>query len=332
MSEALALINAERDRFAAVCSDPSIEFEREASFAMQVLSGSEYLMSVAMRNKASLQAAIVNVAAIGISLNPAAKLAYLVPRKNQICLDISYMGMMHLAQQTGAIVWGQALVVRQQDTFELRGIDQPPIHKFNPFAEDRGEVIGVYVVVKCDNGDYLTHAMPISKVFEIRDRSEAWKAYQKNGTKCPWVTDEEEMVKKTCVKQAAKYWPRRDRLDNAIHHMNVEGEEGLQSINEEKDVTDEGRVLPPRESAKTIAASLMESIDVDTQKVLREIAEDVKALMGNPEEAYLFLQEQTNTNQIEDAAHKGALWGLFNSRERSSMIKARDTLKQEGKL
>jgi hypothetical protein len=97
-------------------------------------------------------------------------------------------------------------------------------------------------------------------------------------------------------------------------------------------VTSEGKVLPPRESAKSIATSLMEGIDVDTQAILREIAEDVKAVMGDPKEAYLLLQEQTTINEIDDAAHKGALWGLFNSRERSSMIKARDELKAEGKL
>jgi recombination protein RecT len=80
----------------------------------------------------------------------------------------------------------------------------------------------VYVVVKTDGGDYLTHAMPISKVHDIRDRSEAWK--KGSG---PWKTDEEEMIKKTCVKQAAKYWPRRERLDSAVHHMNTEGGEGI---------------------------------------------------------------------------------------------------------
>jgi recombination protein RecT len=317
MSEALALLTAERDRFAAVCADPSIEFEREASFAMQILSGSEYLMSVAMRNKASLQSAIVNVAAIGISLNPASKLAYLVPRKNQVCLDISYMGMMHLAQQTGAIVWGQSIAVRQQDTFELQGIDQPPVHKFNPFAEDRGDIIGVYVVVKCDNGDYLTHAMPISKVFEIRDRSEAWKSYQSKGTKCPWVTDEEEMIKKTCVKQAAKYWPRRDRLDTAIHHMNIEGEEGLA---EEKEI--KGETLPPRESGKSVASAVMETLDKAKQDQLRTIAEDVRALMGSMPEAYAFLQNAIQLEKIEDAGEKAALWGLFNSTERRLLTEA----------
>jgi recombination protein RecT len=83
-------------------------------------------------------------------------------------------------------------------------------------------------VVKTAGGDYLTHSMPLSKVYDIRDRSEAWKAYKKDSSKtCPWVTDEEEMIKKTCVKQASKYWPKRERLDQAIHHMNTDGGEGI---------------------------------------------------------------------------------------------------------
>lgn len=321
MSEALQLINDQRDKFVKVCSDSAIEFEREASFAMQVLQGNDYLMGVALRNKASLQAAIVNVAAIGISLNPASKLAYLVPRDGKICLDISYMGMMHLAQQAGAIQWGQAIVVKASDKFELSGIDKPPVHNFNPFDVERGDVVGVYVVVKTDSGDYLTHAMPISKVNDIRDRSAAWKAYQSKGTKCPWVTDYEEMVKKTCVKQAAKYWPRRDRLDNAIHHMNIEGEEGLA---EEKEI--KGETISLKESGKSVAAAAMEELSTARQKELREIAENVRALMGKMPEAYAFLQKSIIENNVEDAGEKAALWGLFNSTERRLMTEAKELM------
>lgn len=222
------IIHGQRQQFMAVLADPGIDFEREAAFALQVVGSNQYIAKVAMSNQDSLRNAITNVAAIGISLNPASKLAYLVPRDNKICLDISYMGLMHIAQQSGAIVWGQSAIVRDADEFQLEGIDRPPTHKFNPFATDRGEIIGAYVVVKTDTGDYLTHAMPISKVNDIRDRSTAYKAWKKDKSKtCPWITDEEEMIKKTVIKQAAKMWPRRDRLDAAVHNLNTDGE-GIQ--------------------------------------------------------------------------------------------------------
>lgn len=227
-AELITWIDAQRDTFLKVVASKGIEFEREKGFALQILEANDFLAKTALGNPASLQNAVTNVAAIGISLNPAAKLAYLVPRKQVVCLDISYIGLMHIAQECGAIQWGQAVIVREKDTFELNGLDQQPKHVFAPFSKDRGVVVGVYVVVKTDGGDYLTHTMTIDAVNAIRDRSDAWKAYVRDNTKkCPWVTDYEEMVKKTCVKQAAKYWPRRERLDTAVHHMNTEGGEGI---------------------------------------------------------------------------------------------------------
>lgn len=227
MSDVMALVESQRQQFAAVAIDKTVEFDREAQFAVQILKANDYLTRVAMGNRDSLYAAVNNVAAFGVSLNPASKLAYLVPRKNAVCLDISYMGLMHIAQKCGAIQWGQAVIVREKDTFELQGIDKEPRHIYQPFGE-RGQIIGVYCVVKTAEGDYLTHVMKLSEVHAIRDRSEAWKAYVKdNSKKCPWNTDEQEMIKKTCVKQAAKYWPRRERLDRAVHHMNTDGGEGI---------------------------------------------------------------------------------------------------------
>ncbi|HDL8113278.1 TPA: recombinase RecT [Yersinia enterocolitica] len=224
--------------FQAVCSEPTIAFKREMEFAMQVFSGNEYLAKVAAGNPLSTRSAVMNVSAIGITLNPAQKLAYLVPRKGKICLDISYMGLMHIAQQSGAIKWCQSAIVRKNDKFKRVGIDRAPEHEFNEFAtaEERGEMVGVYCVVKTDDSDYLTNTMRIADVYAIRDRSEAYKS----GKPSPWSTDEEQMILKTVVKQAAKYWPRRERLDQAIDYVNTEGGEGINFAAErgvEKDVS-----------------------------------------------------------------------------------------------
>jgi recombination protein RecT len=227
-NELVTIVESQRDQFLRVVSDKSIEFDREVGFAMQILRANDYLTKIALAHPDSLRNAVTNVGAIGISLNPASKLAYLVPRKNAVCLDLSYMGLMHIAQQSGAIQWGQAVIVREKDKFELRGLDKQPEHSYQPFSNDRGPIVGVYVVVKTAEGDYLTHPMTLTEVYAIRDRSESWKAYEKDkNKKCPWVTDEGEMIKKTCVKQAAKYWPRRDRLDAAVHYMNTDGGEGI---------------------------------------------------------------------------------------------------------
>lgn len=219
--------------FNKVLSDSNIKFEREAEFAIQILSGNEYALKLAFGNRQSVINAVTNLAAIGLSLNPAKKLAYLVPRDGRICLDISYMGLVELAVASGTVLWVKAELVRAADRFVLNGYDKPPTHDFLPFDKDRGEIVGVYCVAKTASGDYLTDIMSIKEVYEIRDRSTAWKAYIEKQKKCPWVTDEGEMIKKTIVKRASKMWPKTDRLDKAVHHLNTDGAEGLAQDNDE---------------------------------------------------------------------------------------------------
>ena len=239
INQVFELVNPLKAEFEQVCAEPSINFKRESEFAMQIFANNDYLAKIAISNPVSTRSAVMNVAGIGISLNP----AYLVPRKGAICLDISYMGLMHIAQQSGAIKWCQSAIVRKNDQFRREGLDKPPVHIYNDFdtEEQRGDIVGAYVVIKTDDGDYLTHTMRIDAIYAIRDRSEAWKKYKQDSSKkCPWVTDEEQMILKTVVKQAAKYWPRRERLDAAIDHVNTEGQEGINFTNErqpERDIS-----------------------------------------------------------------------------------------------
>ncbi|MGE8690946.1 MAG: recombinase RecT [Achromobacter sp.] len=236
MSNNLEIITSDiyntRASFTAALTDTSINFDSEAGFAIQVIQQSDYLLKAAMNDRQAVVNAVNNIAAIGISLNPAKKQAYLVPRKVRgslrVCLDVSYIGLMDLAVATGSIRWGQARLVHENDAFEMRGFDQEPEHRYNPFSKNRGPVVGVYVVVKTADGDYLTEPMSIDEVHEIRDRSEAWKAYKADNTKTnPWLTDPGEMIKKTVVKRAYKYWPKTERLNEAIHHLNTDGGEGV---------------------------------------------------------------------------------------------------------
>lgn len=243
MSNIVEFVKQQEPLFCGALTDQSVTWAKESQFAIQYFQRNDYLAKTALSNPISTQNAIINVAAIGISLNPAQKLAYLVPRKGAICLDISYMGLMHIAQQSGAIKWCQSAIVRKNDQFRREGLDKPPVHIYNDFdtEEQRGEIVGAYVVIKTDEGDYLTHTMRIDAIYAIRDRSEAWKKYKQDSSKkCPWVTDEEQMILKTVVKQAAKYWPRRERLDAAIDHVNTEGQEGINFSSErqpERDVS-----------------------------------------------------------------------------------------------
>lgn len=266
MNNAIALITKDvydtRGAFDAVLTDRSINFDREAEFAIQVITQSDYAMKLAQNNRQSVINAVTNIAGIGISLNPAKKQAYLVPRDGKICLDISYMGLIDLATASGSIKWAKAATVYGNDQFALNGFDKPPEHQFDPFSKDRGEPVGVYVVVKTADGDYLTEAMSVDEVNDIRDRSSAWIAYKTKGKSCPWVTDWSEMAKKTVIKRAYKTWPKTDRLDKAIHHLNTDGEEGLYELNKpsaqaataEKPIFDRVAWIEKANKAETTAA------------------------------------------------------------------------------
>ena len=227
MSNLIEYISNQEGLFLPVLSDESVVWEKEKQFAIQAIQANDYLARIATNNQASLQNAIVNIASIGISLNPALKHAYLVPRKGGVCLDLSYMGLLHLAQSSGVILWGQCKIVRANDTYQNAGLSKEPNHFSNTFG-DRGEIVGAYCTVKTVDGDHLTEEMSIAEIFDIRARSEAFK--KGNG---PWKTDEGEMIRKTVVKRAYKYWPKCERLGSAIQMLNDNGE-GI-----EKDVTPE---------------------------------------------------------------------------------------------
>lgn len=221
-------IYALRDTFQSRLTNNSLNFEVEAGFAVQQLESNDYLLSVAMNNRQSVINAVTNVAAIGISLNPARKQAYLVPRDKKVCLDISYIGLVDLATQSGSIVWAKSELVYEADDFKMGEPGTLPDHKFNPFSKTRGAVVGAYVVAKTPGGEYLCDAMSIDEINAIRDRSSAWKAYQNKGVSCPWVTDAGEMGKKTVIKRASKLWPKNERLNMAIQHLNVDLDEGIE--------------------------------------------------------------------------------------------------------
>lgn len=218
-------IDASRKRFDLIADAGSVNYDREAMFAMQHLIKSDFTLKVANQNPKSVLVAMANVAATGLTLNPALKLAYLVPRDGAIRLDISYMGLLQIATDTGSIMWGRADVVREADTFTYCGPAAAPEHKCNPFATDRGEIVGAYVIAKTHTGDILCGIMTRAELDTVRDRSDAWKmrdpARGKNGG--PWFDFPEEMSKKAVIKRDQKTWPRTDqhkRLADAVDIAN----------------------------------------------------------------------------------------------------------------
>jgi len=231
-------IKQTEERFVKVAPQ-AMKFDAEVGFAIALINNNEYLKRGAIECPQSLQQAMASVAAIGLSLNPAKKEAYLITRnvktkaadgrefwQTRIHLEPSYMGLCNIATNTGSIDWVQARCVYAEDEFIDHGPGLRPTHNYNAFKKDRGEFVGVYCVAKA-GGDYLTTTMTADDVISIRDRSEAWKRNQSG----PWKTDFEEMAKKSVIRNAFKTWPKTDklaRMEEAVHISN--DNEGFEPI------------------------------------------------------------------------------------------------------
>lgn len=247
-----------------------VNFKREASFALQALERNDYLASVASKNPKSLQNSIINCAAIGISLNPAYRNAYLVPRGREVCLDIGYMGFIYLATEAKSIMWAQAETVKERDEYKYNGVGKAPTHIMNSFG-DRGKAIGFYVVVKTMDGDFLTTQMSVDEVNYIRDRSEGYKSYKralKQGQtkQTPWVDFYEEMAKKTVIKRAAKTWPRTDASDRLFKA--IESDNAVNKV----DLSSEPYI--------ETSAEVVESFSDEIRSLLKELGKEEQSFLG----------------------------------------------------
>ncbi|EJL7527439.1 recombinase RecT [Cronobacter sakazakii] len=270
----VSFVKQQEPLFCGAMTDQTVTWAKESQFAIQLFQKNDFLAKTAINNPTSAQNAIINVAAIGITLNPASKLAYLVPRDGMVCLDISYMGLLHLAQSSGSIKWGQCKLVYANDTYESNGLDKAPTHKYNAFG-DRGEVVGGYCTVKTPDGDYLTEEMSLAEIKAVEATSKA-----KNG---PWKTFWEEMARKTIVKRAHKYWPKTPRLDNAIHLLNDdEGmhQEPVMAYHSEEQIREDERKRQQEviDKASDLCDEMAQSETMDDLK--RKFAEAYKLTAG----------------------------------------------------
>ena len=209
-------LSVSEDRFDIIADkqDNGLVYQTEAMFAMQSIKKSEALQNC---NPLSVRDAIINVASIGLSLNPATAFAYLIPRKGVCCLDISYRGLTDIATSSGAVIWAKAVLVYEDDTFEFQNIDKMPIHKTDPFKKERGMIRGGYCAAKLHDSQpgkpsYLVDFMGIDEIMKVKAVSKA-----KSG---PWLDWPEEMMKKSLVKRASKSWPKNGRLSEAINVIN----------------------------------------------------------------------------------------------------------------
>jgi len=161
---------------------------------------------------ASFLGALMTCAQLGLEPGPLGH-AYLVPFKNnktgtlEVTFIPGYRGLLELARRSGHVKSISAHVVKDGDEFHYQlGLEPKLEHR--P-GEKRGDTRYVYAVVHYKDGGYDMEVMSRDEVEQIRKRSRA----ANNG---PWVTDWDEMARKTVLRRLAKRIPMSVELAQAV--------------------------------------------------------------------------------------------------------------------
>ncbi|MBQ4142823.1 MAG: recombinase RecT [Thermoguttaceae bacterium] len=144
--------------------------------------------------------ALLACAQLGLEPDGLLGQAYLIPYGNTIQLILGYRGLIDLARRSGELTSLIAHAVHENDAFSFDfGTGELPHHTFD-LRMPRGEVIAFYAIARFKDGSYHFDLMTREEVDAIRNRS-------KGGNNGPWVTDYEEMGRKTIIRRIAKYLP-----------------------------------------------------------------------------------------------------------------------------
>lgn len=163
----------------------------------------------------SFLGAMMTAAQLGVEPNTPLGQAYLIPYRNKGTLEcqfqLGYKGLIDLAYRSGEVELVQAQVVYEKDKFKYRFGLEPQLEHI-PADKDRGEPIKVYAIFKTKSGGFGFEVMSID---DIKVHAEKYsKSYSSSYS--PWLTNFEEMAKKTVLKKCLKYAPLKSDFVKAV--------------------------------------------------------------------------------------------------------------------
>ena len=197
---------------------------REISFAKQIIASSQMLQKCTVD---SVLVSVFNIVNIGLSLNPASKEAYIVPRYNkakgewEASLQPAYVGLVKLLTDAGTVTQVVTYIVYENDDFSMDLANGIVSHIPKYGKKNKGEKIGCYSLATLPNGAKQVEWMEIEDIHKIRDCSDSWKNVDKRNLS-PWFNHEDEMSRKTVIRRLYKYLPRSGsaskiaKIDEAI--------------------------------------------------------------------------------------------------------------------
>jgi recombination protein RecT len=136
-------------------------------------------------------------------LEPDGRHAHLIPYGDKCTLIIDYKGFVQLMMRTGKVSRIHADKVCVNDEF-VYDLGEVKVHR-PLLIGDRGPVYAYYCLIEMQDGSKKCEVMTLDEVLAIRDRSAGYKVAIRDKKTHPWITDQDEMGKKTVYKRASKW-------------------------------------------------------------------------------------------------------------------------------
>lgn len=208
---------------------PQIELQlggvmNSGAFVRAALSEIAKSPQLQQASPASVLGSIMLAAQLKLEVGSALGHFYLTPRKErgeQICLPIiGYQGLIELAYRSGQISKIETFVIRDGDTFDYWADSTGGLqYSWRPASmDDTRPWTGVIASASRTGGGqpiwaYLTRDKVLSR--------------RPNGhEKGPWATHEEEMARKTAVRELAPYLPKSTEFAQAVQTQRQVEEQG----------------------------------------------------------------------------------------------------------
>jgi recombination protein RecT len=147
-----------------------------------------------------------------LGLEPDGRRAHLIPYGTECTLIVDYKGLVELAMRSGTVSSIFANIVCDAD--EFRYLTGEITHAID-FRKPRGPMYAVYCIVAFKDGGKHTEVMTREDVDRIRARSKA-------GRQGPWVTDYDEMAKKTVFRRASKWVTLSPEVQDALDRQDAD--------------------------------------------------------------------------------------------------------------
>ena len=168
----------------------------------------------------SVIAGVVLASRLGLECDGLLGEAYLIPRWNsntqhdEASFQLGYKGQHKLSIQHPDVEHVETRLIHEKDRFSLIYEPDPKfIHE--PAMKDRGAVIGAYTYIRYTSGRVeVFEPMTVTEALDIRDRfGPRNKAGELVG---PWVTDTNEMIRKTAFRRNWKWMPKAIEMREAM--------------------------------------------------------------------------------------------------------------------